>query len=211
MFDIDGTLVDSFGFDEECYLKTAEIVLGMKISSHWSEYKHTTDSGILDEAIERYKVPGDKIQIQQKFKKVLIDLVSENIRNNPCSVREIKGAACFIRYLCRREDCTVAIATGGWKETAKLKLEAAGIDVAGYAFASSSDYSSRVDIMRAAELKASSNISFKSKTFFGDASWDRDASEILNYRFILVGNRIEHKYQIKDFKDRESIISILDV
>jgi len=209
MFDIDGTLVNSFGFDEECYLKTTETVLGIKISSNWSEYEHTTDAGILDEAIDRYKIPGDKKQIQQRFKKVLIDLVSEYISTHPHSVSEIEGAASFFRYLCRREDCKVAIATGGWKETAKLKLEAAGIEVDGCAFASSSEYASRVDIMEAAESKASSNIPFKSKTYFGDASWDKEASEFLNYRFILIGNRIEHINQIKDFKDINTIISML--
>ena len=32
MFDVDGTLVESFGFDETCYLKADDEVIGEKIS-----------------------------------------------------------------------------------------------------------------------------------------------------------------------------------
>lgn len=105
----------------------------------------------------------------------------------------------------------MAIATGGWEETAKLKLQAAGIDIKECALASSSDHNSRVNIMKAAELKASSSIPFTSKTYFGDALWDKDASEFLNYRFILVGSRIDYKYQIENFKDPDAILSILNL
>ena len=52
MFDIDGTLVNSNDFDEECYLKAAETVLSVKISSDWENYEHATDSGILNEVIK---------------------------------------------------------------------------------------------------------------------------------------------------------------
>lgn len=211
MFDIDGTLVDSFKFDEECYLEAAESVLGIKVSPDWDNYEHATDAGVLNELIDRYKIPGDKIQIQHNFKNVFIDLVTEYIGKNPGNIREIDGAGSFIQYLRNQENCRVAIATGGWEETAKLKLEAAGIDVARCAFSSSSDCVSRIDIMRAAELKSSSESPFISKTYFGDASWDKKASQALNYRFFLVGNRIEHRNQIKDFKDMESILGMLNL
>ena len=211
MFDIDGTLVNSNDFDEECYLRAAETVLSVRISSDWAGYQHATDSGILNEVIDRYKIPGSKEQIRNDFKKVFIDLVSEYIGNNPRSVSEVEGAACFIKYLCKHENCKVAIATGGWEETAKLKLKAAGIDIKKCAFASSSEHNSRVNIMKAAELKASSSVPFISKIYFGDASWDKHASELLNYRFILVGSRIDYKYQIQNFKDLEAILSILNL
>lgn len=211
MFDIDGTLVNSSKFDEECYLKAAETVLGVTISSNWGDYEHTTDAGILDEVIDRYKISGSKKQIKQEFKKVFVYLISEYIRNNPHNVCEVEGAAHFIQYLCKHKKCRVAIATGCWEETAKLKLEAAGIDIKECAFASSSDHNARVDIMKAAELMASSSIPFVSKTYFGDASWDKKASELLNYRFILVGNGFKHTYQIDNFRDIESISALLNL
>jgi phosphoglycolate phosphatase-like HAD superfamily hydrolase len=211
MFDIDGTLVNSSGFDEVCYLKAAQNVLDVDISSNWEEYSFATDAGILDEAIKRYNVLGDKSHIQQKFKQVFVRLISEYIATNPESVLEIKGAARFIKYLLNLENVKVAIATGGWEETAKLKLKAANVNVNGCAFASSSDHYNRTEIMKMAESRTSNNVLFESKTYFGDATWDKEASNFLNYRFILVGNRIKHEIQIEDFQDTEGILSILNL
>ena len=209
MFDIDGTLVDSYGLDEKCYLKASEIVLGVKISSNWAEYKNATDAGVLEEAIEKYKVQGDKFELQKRFKDTFIKLVSEFIESSLNRVNEIGGANDFIQYLVKQENCKVAIATGGWEETAKLKLLAAGVDVNGCSFSSSSEFHSRIEIMKSAESKAFSDVPFESKIYFGDGSWDKQASELLNYKFILVGNRFKYKTQITDYKNIEAIIKVM--
>ncbi len=52
MFDIDGTLVQSYEFDEEIYARSVEEVIGSEINRNWSEYKNVTDVGILNEIIE---------------------------------------------------------------------------------------------------------------------------------------------------------------
>ncbi len=74
MFDIDGTLVNSYGFDEVCYLKAAQMILGVDISPKWEEYLYATDVGILDEAIDRYKISGNRTVIHQEFRTVFTDL-----------------------------------------------------------------------------------------------------------------------------------------
>jgi phosphoglycolate phosphatase-like HAD superfamily hydrolase len=211
MFDVDGTLVDSTRFDEECFLKTAEILFGTEISSDWDSYEYATDIGILSEAILRYEIPGDEIILVKKFRKIFLELISKYISSNPGCIREIKGAADFIRELTGRNNCRVAIATGGWEEAAKYKLEAAGIDIAGCAFASSSDHFSREGIMRKAESMAYGGVPFESKIYFGDALWDKKACENMNYRFILVGDRFEHKESVQDYSDKEILIEILGI
>jgi len=209
MFDIDGTLVNSSEFDEMCYLKAARIVLGVEISSNWEDYTFATDAGILDEAINRYSIPGSKKYIHEKFKQVFKKLISEYIASNPDDVQEVEGASQFFQHLCTLDTVRVAIATGGWEETAKLKLKAANINLNGCAFASSSDHYKRTEIMKIAESRASGPIPFKSKTYFGDASWDKKASKMLNYRFVLVGNRIEHEIQIDDYKNKADVLNML--
>ncbi len=211
MFDIDGTLVDSTSFDEECFLKTSKILFGTEISSDWDSYEYATDIGILSEVIERYKIPGDKIELVQKFRKIFLELISDYININPGCIQEIKGAADFLKDLTERDNCRIAIATGGWKETARLKLEAADIDITGYAFASSLDHYSREGIMRKAESIAYDGIPFDSKIYFGDALWDKKACESLNYRFILVGDRFEHEESIQDYSDKDEIIAMLGI
>jgi phosphoglycolate phosphatase-like HAD superfamily hydrolase len=209
MFDIDGTLVNSSEFDEACYLAAAQIVLGVEISSNWEDYTFATDAGILDEAIYRYSFPGNRKNIHKKFKQVFTKLISEYVASNPDDVQEVEGASQFLQHLFTLDNVRVAIATGGWEETAKLKLKAANIDFGRCAFASSSDHYKRTEIMNIAESRASGVIPFKSKTYFGDASWDKKASKMLNYRFVLVGNRIEHEIQIDDYKTKENVLDIL--
>lgn len=211
MFDVDGTLVDSTGFDEECFLKAAEILFGVEISSDWNSYEYATDIGILSEAIDRYKIPGDEITLVKKFRKIFLELISEYINVNPGSVQEINGAESFLKDLTERSNCRVAIATGGWEKTARLKLKAAGIDITGCAFASSSDHYSREEIMRKAESMVYDGVPFESKIYFGDALWDKKACENINYRFILVGDRFEHEESIQDYSNKNYMISMLNL
>ncbi len=209
MFDIDGTLVKSSIFDEECYLKAANNVLGLKISSDWAEYSHTTDAGILNDVIIKYGIQGDMTEIQQEFKIEFENLISEYIDKNSNEVCQIAGASEFIQYLNSLNNVQVAVATGGWRETAELKLKAADISISDCTFASSSDHYSRTEIMKIAELRVGNEKPFLSKTYFGDGIWDKQASEDLNYRFVAVGNRINCKNQITDFSQQDTILKLL--
>ena len=129
MFDVDGTLVDSTSFDEACFLKAAEFLFGIEISSDWDSYKYATDIGILNEAIDRYSIPGDKNSLIKEFRNIFLELISEYIGGCPGCISEIPGASEFLKDLRERKNCRIAIATGGWEETAKLKLKAAGVDI----------------------------------------------------------------------------------
>ena len=211
MFDIDGTLVDSCDFDNRCFIKTAETVLGIPLSANWEDYVSATDAGILDEAIDRHKIPGEKSQIYKDFRKVFINLVSDQIERHSGSIREIPGARQFMNLLINRNDVRVAIATGGWEETAMLKLQAAGINIEGVAFASSSDHSVRTEIMKIAESRISGDFEFESRTYFGDALWDKEATRILGYRFILVGSRIQYNPRIENYLDNSHLLSLLNL
>jgi phosphoglycolate phosphatase-like HAD superfamily hydrolase len=138
-------------------------------------------------------------------------LISEYVGGCPGCISEIPGASEFLEDLRERKNCRVAIATGGWEETAKLKLKAAGVDIKDCAFASSSDHYSREGMMRAAESMASNGVTFRSRTYFGDALWDKKACENMDYRFILVVNRFDHKESVKNFSDKDYIIAMLGI
>ena len=57
IFDIDGTLVDSFGFDDACYISAIREVLGeVYIHNDWSKYKNVTDTGSLRQIMEENKI-----------------------------------------------------------------------------------------------------------------------------------------------------------
>lgn len=50
MFDIDGTLTQTYGPDERCFVRALDEVFGFTdINTDWASYTHCSDSGILDE------------------------------------------------------------------------------------------------------------------------------------------------------------------
>lgn len=206
MFDIDGTLVDTAGFEDACYLKAIQNVISKPIDSNWSNYTHATDSGILDAIIDKHGLGDKRDSIHHDIRQLFIGYIKSYLQHNKAV--EIGGASAFIQMLRERNDVALAIATGGWEETAKMKLEAVEIDYSGIAFASGSDCISRLDIMRLAEKRCGGG-EFISKSYFGDAVWDKEACLALGYDFILVGNGIEHTKQIMDFQDSERALSML--
>ena len=53
MFDIDETLIKSYNFDSECFVEAIKETTGIEIDSDWKNYKHVTDTGILNEFFEK--------------------------------------------------------------------------------------------------------------------------------------------------------------
>ncbi|MEH6557631.1 MAG: HAD family hydrolase [Oceanicoccus sp.] len=200
MFDVDGTLVESFEFDEACYLDAVYRALGDKLDNDWSQYPHISDAGILDYHLAKKDRLHERIEIQASVKSTFIANIKEHLAQSP--TKEVDGAAQFITYLKRRKNVSLSIATGGWGETARLKLTSAGIDVSGIPMVSSNDHFSRIEIMKMALRKAAVPPEYD-LTYFGDAEWDKQACEALAFNFVLVGNRIEHTQAISDFTSPE--------
>lgn len=198
LFDIDGTLVESYDFDTECFQAAAKDVLGVTIGSDWSRYHHVTDSGILTEVIEELGLQSDSERITEEVKGRFVSRVADYISCH--DVFPISGAYEFLSQLVARQDVAVAFATGGWSESARMKLGAAGISFPSIPLASSSDHYSRIEIMRLAERRAGNDY-YDSITYFGDGPWDQKASETLGYNFVSVGNRISSPQSIRDYTE----------
>lgn len=206
MFDIDGTLVQSYEFDSECYRLAIFDVIGVNVDTDWRKYENVTDSGILNEIIKIHSLQNEYHCIFTEVKKQFILRIKNYISNH--EVLPISGAVDFLSQLAQREDVTISLATGGWSETARLKLEAAGINHSFIPLASSCDHCSRIEIMRAAEARAN-GYAFESKTYFGDGAWDQKASQILGYNFVAVGTRIKNPKQIRNYTDVLSVFKCI--
>jgi beta-phosphoglucomutase-like phosphatase (HAD superfamily) len=209
MFDIDGTLVDSVGFDSRYYADALRRVLNVEIDDSWRPYKHITDGGILEEllASREFDRPIDELRVAAKQK--FVAAIRAHFARDPAAVREIAGAKALFEHLRRLPGVRVAIATGGWAETARLKLAAIGIDADATAFATGSDDVARTRIMRLAEQRALGGAAPESRTYFGDGAWDKRASAELGYRFIAIGRKVEHDVRFDDFRDRDAVLACL--
>ncbi len=206
MFDIDGTLVESYEFDEKCYINAIFQVLGHNIDSDWTNYHHISDAGILDQHLQKHNLLYQREYIHAQVKSAFINNIKEHLIQY--SAKEVPGAAEFITFLSKQNNVSLSIATGGWAETAQLKLASAGINVGSISIASSNDHYSRTEIMKFALNRAAVPPGYN-LTYFGDAAWDKRACEDLQFNFVLVGNKIKHRQTIKDFTESKLACSFI--
>lgn len=211
LFDIDGTLVDSNYFDTKLYLKAVFETLEINISSDWNVYNHVSDSGILFQVIEENNLLRSASGIIKQVKKRFAELIDVHVSTKSNRVNEIPGAYKLIRHLSTRNDVIIGIATGGWEETAKIKLKSIGLDPDQFAIATSSDSEKRIEIMNLAEKRAINGRNITRKFYFGDGDWDKKASNDLGYEFVGVGNKVKSKNQILDFTNKNKILRILGI
>lgn len=208
MFDVDGTLVQSCGFDERCYLQAVSDVLGRTMDARWEHFTHVTDAGILRQYLEMEGLGHRFKQVLPEVKARFTELVSQHLQQQPAIA--VAGAVEFLTQLREIRDVSLSIATGGWLATAQLKLESAGLDTRGIPIASSDDHVSRTEIMALARERAEAS-DYQELTYFGDGLWDRNACAELGYNFVLVGQRTSHHQQIDDFSDQQSILMLLGI
>ena len=206
IFDIDGTLVESFQFDGNIYVSAVKDVLGdVIIKDNWKHYKNITDTGILRQIMDENEIceEGQIGKVRKKFG----DLVRRHLENSEC--RPKKGAIGLIDKLLSDPRYKVGFATGGWRHTAEMKLQQAGFDLKNPVLFSSDDSDERVEIMKKCLVALGSY--FDRIVYIGDAEWDIQAAETLGWHFIGVGARLEGKcdFWLEDFSDQNLFMRML--
>lgn len=196
MLDIDGTLLQSYEMDEQCFVDAVRETTGLEISTDWGSYPFVTDRGILKTFIEEQGLKYSLAELESIVKPVFIRNVQQSVKTSPA--QEVSGAKKFVSYLLDSDEYVVSIATGGWGETAKIKLESAGFETEKLAIMSSNDHYSRIKIMELAK-SAINQIDNNLVTYFGDAEWDLEACKELAVNVVIVGDRVNHYQRIQDF------------
>ena len=184
VFDIDGTLLESFETDCDLFVLAVRKVLGIdKVNTDWSSYPHVTDQGVVREIMRIHDIdPNQELfeAIEQEFLSALRSHI-----DTAGPFREIPGAREFISRLVASDQHYVAYATGAWRASAMLKLESAGFPLNGIQVSTSSEHEDRVSIMRAAMVGIPREP--ERITYYGDGVWDQAAARELGWRFVPVG------------------------
>lgn len=202
MFDIDGTLVESYEMDSLCFINAVKEITGLNIDTDWATYQHVTDEGILNQVLQT-SPHTDRDRYKAQIKKLFLKKLEASLAHQP--VKEIFGVGAFLKQLQSMSNVVVSLATGGWRESALLKLESAGIDYSSIPFASSDDHFSRIEIMKLAAARAWPNQI--PCTYFGDGIWDKEACSQLGYNFVLVGKKFSHHPSITNFQSVQTALS----
>jgi len=222
IFDIDGTLTDTTEVDDKCYMDSFESLFGINIKdTNWNSLKNVTDWGITEEL---FKIRLDRevtIQEIQLLKETFVNDLESELAKDKSQFIEINGAANFFHNLLINEALQIGIATGGWEESADLKLKAIGINPHQIIYSNSSHFKSRERITRAVieQLNKSSKINPDEIIYLGDGEWDYRTCQKLGIRFIGIDNKRKGKLEklganeiYPDFKDSDLILnSILNI
>lgn len=205
MFDVDGTLVHSSDIDGRLFSAAVADETGLALDTNWSRYRHVTDAGILHELLRAAGMVEQFDDTCARVKHNFYCRLREHLALNP--LQQVAGAARLIEILNARDDVVVSMTTGGWGETARLKLQSAGLELEEIPLASSNDHYRRIDIMRIAAGRADGGC--LPCTYFGDGVWDKMASAELGYDFVLVGDATDHDRRIEDFSNAAQVLAAI--
>ncbi len=187
IFDIDGTLLQSASIDDDLYKESVHSVLGpVRFRLTLADYEFVTDAGILSQVLKDNSI-APRSDLVETVVARFVNLLECHIRaSGPFD--EVPGARRLIGELQASKNHAVAIATGGWRESAELKLKTAGFDLTGVPLATSSESFDRCEIMSIALSRLGRE--FQSVSYYGDGIWDRDACLALGWRFFPVGSEL---------------------
>lgn len=186
IFDVDGTLCRSSEVDDRCWIETAREILSLPgIDTDWSSYEHSTDGAIASQLV---RDRTDLRPLDEHVRAIRDDFarrVRSEVDRDPAVSRPVDGAV-EIFDLLRSRGWSVAIATGGWRTTANMKLATAGVPFLDVPAAHADDAHPRETIVKTAWERAESRdrVTFDRIVYVGDGVWDLRAARRLGIGFL---------------------------
>ncbi len=186
VFDIDGTLVKYHKKrNDQAFVRAVKEVLDITLEDSWSDYVHSTDSGILSEIFEKSRGRACTVRDIAEFKKSMASWLEKEYGAEP--FESTAGAKVCLSALLKDPGWTTAIATGNWEFSGGFKLKSAGIDFSDIPFASADDGIKREWILQMAFSKSKKAVrvnKFEKIVYVGDWTWDLQAAQALGWKFI---------------------------
>ncbi len=222
VFDIDGTLTETNEVDDECFVRAfATSHQITDIETDWTKYNHVTDSGIASEIINQRLGRSPKEEDFLTFKNRFIENLNEFASKDKTLFAEVSNAKAMLEKLSLEKDWAIALATGSFYDSAKLKLKKAIINIKDFPIATADDAVSREEILQTAIKKSLEKYGltkFEKIISIGDGVWDVRTAKNLDLDFIGIasGKRAEvlreegANYIIKDFTDYENFLAYLN-
>lgn len=188
ILDIDGTLMDSAAVDNRCYWQAVRDILGLPLAEpELTGFTHVTDSGILQEWHQRTLGKAPDNHHVAAIKARFLELLEAAASSQPDSFTARRGLDTWLSRLIERGH-SLAIATGGWRHSARFKLKLAELHRYDLPLSSSDDAVSRQDIMQHALERVSNDAVSINVTYVGDGPWDLECSREMGWNFIGVAS-----------------------
>lgn len=184
IFDLDGTLTDTSAVDARCYAAALRDAFDVReVDTDWSRYGHVTDSGILREIFQERLERTPNADEESLFIKRFVEHLEGAFRADPGDFLPIQGAPSLTARLSAHPTWRFVLATGGWRDSAQLKLRYAGMEgLVPHLYGTAHDGVERTAIVEGAITQAQARYGGGAErlVLIGDAEWDvRTAAEML--------------------------------
>ncbi len=219
LFDIDGTLLNTYQVDGDCYVRALELEFGIALADQdWDQFETVTDAGVLRELFaEKFGRPPEPEEVRA-FIDRFVSLLRQAYEAAPELFQEIRGASNLLKRLETSDGRRVGLATGGWRASALFKLGCAGILPEKLPLSTAEDGNSRESVVRRCISRARTVYRvdrFDRIVSVGDRVWDIKTARSLNLPFVGVGDperlRRWGAFQaVPDFQDPDGLIAALN-
>jgi phosphoglycolate phosphatase-like HAD superfamily hydrolase len=222
VFDIDGTLTLTNQVDDRCFRAAHYERFGVAaVEENWGSFSHMTDSCINREIFER--IEGRRPR-SSEIRDIQDDFVSRLRIEHAADANQfapLSGAPAIVAQLTGTAGWRVALASGGWRVSARLKLEFAGIESATLPGAFGDEFLSREEIVATAVDRAKEHYGvedFDRIVSIGDAAWDVATAHNLGLPFVGVspdnGGESPHAlgatHMLADYTDFDAMLVLLE-
>jgi phosphoglycolate phosphatase-like HAD superfamily hydrolase len=206
LFDVDGTLVYSEKRDSQCFAHTYEQVYGRPFPSiDWLRYPHVSDTTIFEAVIREHFDRELEVDEIAQFETHYLHNLQAQRDENPHLFLEVPGAKAVLDILLSHPAYLVAVATGGWARSAKLKLRHVGIDPEAFVLIGADERPTREIILNDAIAAVKKQaLHFERVVYVGDAIWDVRTTRNLKMDFL--GLRLWHDY---DFLEKMGVAQVI--
>jgi len=190
IFDVDGTLVHSDRRDSRSFAATYQRLYDRPFPSiDWTKFPHVTDTTIFSTVIrEHFKRAVDAAEVAI-FQREYISRLKTERQQNGSAFQEVTFARRTVERLLQ-EGFHVGIATGGWLEPAKVKLQHVGIDPEQLFLSAADGKTTREAIIeQVLEQVDAQQLQPQRIVYVGDALWDVTTTRNMGLNFIGIRHK----------------------
>lgn len=198
IFDIDDTITASISQHLEAFVHAMQTIGVKNIDQNWKDYKHHTDSHILQQNFNKNKNEIFDFSIIPSFETIM---TNKFLNLEPS--REVKGALMMLNKIIDSNEYAIAFATGSLLQPALIKLRQANIPFteslvvgANYIFERESIVNSAIEHAK----KHYNKSHFQQIISVGDGIWDYNTAQNLGLDFIGVGMKNYDAFKAKSIK-----------